>query len=113
MTYSQLRANLKEICSTDLQQAPDLIGVNDSVNKKLEVFYSKGDDSVLFRTFEEWQKLGYKVSKGEKAFLFWGTPQEFEIRNPNDPSKIESVGSYCPVVFKFSENQVYNPLNLR
>ena len=113
MTYSQHRANLKNICSTELQQATEEIGVNDSVNRKLEKFYAQGDESVLFRTFEEWKNLGYKILKGSKAFEFWGTPQEFEIRNEKDPSKVESIGSYCPVIFKFSENQVYRPENLR
>lgn len=113
MTYSQHRANLKSICSTELQQATEEIGVNDSVNKRLEKFYANGDESVLYRTFEEWSKMGYKIIKGSKAFEFWGTPEEFAIRSKEHPEKVESIGSYCPVIFKFSENQVEKIENLR
>lgn len=113
MTYSQHRADLKNICAYNLQQPAHEIGVNDTINRKLERFYSGGDETVLFRTFEEWTKMGYKVLKGERGFKFWGIPQDFEIRNPNDPSKIESIGSYCPIVFKFSESQVIRYENLR
>lgn len=111
MTYSQHRADLKNICQINLKQQTEEIGLSESINKKLQLYYSSGDETVLFRTFEEWVKMGYTVKKGSKAFKFWGTPEEFEIRNPKDPSKVEGIGSFCPVVFKFSENQVYNSQN--
>jgi hypothetical protein len=113
MTYSQHRVDLKNICQDVLKQATDEIGVNDSVNSKLEKFYADGDESVLFRTFEEWIKMGYIINKGAKAFKFWGVPQEFEIRNPEDSSKVNGIGSWCPIIFKFSEHQVSNPQNVR
>ncbi|HLP03853.1 MAG TPA: hypothetical protein VK152_00350 [Paludibacter sp.] len=113
MTYSQHRANLKEVCKNQILSNIDSVEHRESVNKKLEKHYSGGDETLLFRTFEEWEKMGYRVTKGEKAFLFWGVPEDFEIRNPNDPAKIESVGTYFPIIFKFSEKQVYNHQNLR
>lgn len=113
MTYSQHRANLKTVCS-NLATAQDAeVTENESVNKKLEKFYAQGDESVLFITFEEWANLGYRILKGSKAFEFWGAPEEFEIRDKKNPSKIESIGSYCPIIFKFSEHQVERPENLR
>lgn len=113
MTYSQHRADLKNLCAHQLNQEADEIGVNDSINRKLEKFYAHGDETVLFRTFEEWTKMGYKIVKGQKAFKFWGVPQEFEIRNEKDPTKIDGIGSFCPIIFKFSENQVSKTENLR
>jgi len=113
MTMQQHRTILKEICATQLRHSIETEFYNESVNSKLQDYYSDGDESVLFRTFEEWVNLGYRIKKGEKAFCFWGTPEDFEIRNEKDPSKIESIGSFYPVVFKFSEIQVYKPEYLR
>lgn len=113
MTYTERRQELKDICQSLLNVSSEDVGTNNSVNKKLELMYADGDETVLFRTFEEWVKMGYLINKGAKAFLFWGTPQEFEIRKPEDITKIVGVGSYCPVIFKFSENQVSHPQNVR
>lgn len=112
MTMHEHRIELKEISIIANRQTinseTELYG-----NKALEEYYADGDEKILFRTFDEWVKIGYKINKGEKAFKFWGVPQDFEIRNEKDPSKIESIGSFCPIVFKFSENQVYKIENLR
>lgn len=113
MTYSQHRANLKQICATFKTEAEQAAEHKETANKRLEKMYSEGDETVLFRSFEEWEKLGYRVIKGSKAFVFWGTPQDFEIRDEKDNSKIKEVGTFFPIVFKFSENQVYRPENLR
>jgi hypothetical protein len=75
MTYTQHRANLKNVCSILATADSAEITQNQSTNKKLELFYSNGDDSVLFRTFEEWQNLGYKVLRLETL----KTPKKFKI----------------------------------
>lgn len=109
MKYIEHRQELKVI-SKNLNQVGT---VDERMNKKLEKFYSHVNDDIKFRTFEDWNSLGYKVKKNEKAYKFWGKPVDFEIRNLQDNRYITDIGSYFPIIFKFSENQVYKLDNLR
>lgn len=79
-----------------------------SINEALAAFYAVDFAEVLiFKTYEEWGKDGFFVKKGEKAFLFWGMPEEKAKYDNN--GKIISVYSFCPISFKFNQLQVSNP----
>jgi hypothetical protein len=112
MTMHEHRIELKELTANCIRRFAnsdvELYG-----NKALQDYYSDEDETILFRTFDEWVNMGYKVNKGEKACKFWGVPQNFEIRDKKNPAKIESIGTFCPIIFKFSELQVTKIENLR
>jgi hypothetical protein len=105
MTMQEHRKELKELCvKLNNRQANSVEELHG--NRALAEWYADENSNVIFRTFEEWNTLGYKILKGQKGFAFWGHPQEFDIRDKKNPSKIKEVGVYCPIVFKFSQNQV-------
>ena len=45
-----------------------------SVNAQLMQMYIRATGQTDFRTFLDWQKAGFKVRKGEKAFGLWSRP---------------------------------------
>lgn len=62
----------------------------------LNEFYKK-DGNETFRTFDQWKQAGFKVKKGERAFLLWAKPVGNE---ESDEPK------FYPIVFLFSNLQV-------
>ena len=59
--------------------------------------------TTQFKTFEEWQKEGASINKGEKAFLIWGQPVERETAT--DDQATEKMLHY-PISYVFSRQQV-------
>ena len=46
-----------------------------TINEGLKNIYSLQGNKEL-RTFEQWQKAGYQVKRGEKALYLWGKQTE-------------------------------------
>ena len=65
----------------------------------LNYIYDTGDANE-FKTFEEWQAIGYGVRKGVKAFITWGKPRKRVNKRGKEMT-------YFPVRHLFSDKQVY------
>lgn len=100
----QKREYLKNI-SAPLLELKNM-GEIKSVNEGLKNIYSLQGNKEL-RTFEQWQKAGYQVKRGEKALYLWGKQTEKTITENGEEKEIQ----FFPIIPVFSENQVYNLLN--
>lgn len=102
---AQARRNeLKEISQTvkTLVKAGEFKTVNEALIKKI---YKQGN-ATTFKTIDEWNKEGYKVRKGSKAYAIWG--KEIEVQNE------DSIIKFFPLVYLFSNEQVFktdSPVN--
>lgn len=76
------------------------------INNQLQLIYSK-DKENNFNTFFNWIKQGYRVRKGEKAYLVWGKLQMFMKPTPTEkePEKTEQK-QWHPVAHIFHISQV-------
>lgn len=89
-------------------------GMADSVNGYLlEVYEQQEGEGAEFNTLREWNKKGYTVKKGSKAFLIWGKKKEKEesaAKVQEDTSQQgeeqEEQANFWPVCYLFSSNQV-------
>lgn len=68
-----------------------------------------------FKKYREWQKEGYQVRKGEKAFVLWGKPKEGNHHKEKEKVQPEATKkdeleddayTYYPVAYVFSDAQV-------
>ena len=55
-----------------------------------------------FLTFKGWKEKGFKVKKGEKAFLVWGKKRKKEVEENEEAKEF----SFFPLAFIFSNAQV-------
>src|ERR1700733_31934 len=85
----ELSANVKDLVAEQRYK---------SINHALIIEQYKKDGHTTFKTLADWNKDGFKVKEGSKAFLLWGKPQE----------KRGDEGRYTffPVLFIFSNKQV-------
>jgi hypothetical protein len=78
------------------------------VNTLLSDYFYNPSGKLIFKTFNDWKKEGYKIKKGSKAFLFWGTPKEYlklkEKKQGEDPEQDNEI--FFPLAFLFSSEQV-------
>jgi hypothetical protein len=80
----------------------------ESVNELLIQSYTKGEHKE-FNTLKSWNKKGYTVKKGEKAFLIWGKPKKNEDKEetPTETTEEDIIkGKYWPIAYLFSNAQV-------
>lgn len=78
-----------------------------TVNEALiEVFY-RDEENEDFNTLQEWNKKGFKVKRGSKAFTVWGSPRKLK---PADPKPEEDENGrddkFYPLCYLFSNAQV-------
>lgn len=80
-------------------EAPDL-----KVNDILIEFY-KNDEHQEFENFWQWQKKGFKVKKGEKAFFVWSKKRTGteKAKNENEDDK---EFEFFSIAYLFSNAQV-------
>ncbi|WP_026730206.1 ArdC-like ssDNA-binding domain-containing protein [Flavobacterium denitrificans] len=71
----------------------------------IEDFYSK-DQHREFNTFQEWIKKGFRVQKGEKAFLVWGRKRKSNQDQAEPKTEEEKEFSFYPLCYLFSNAQV-------
>lgn len=50
--------------------------IDGTINYVLLNYIYITENANEFKTFEEWQKEGFGVRKGAKAFVAWGKPRE-------------------------------------
>lgn len=76
-------------------------GQFESLNKAIiDTYQNSQDEPVSFKTIQSWNKDGYSVNKGSKAFLIWGKPKTIEARDG------EEERDFFPVAYLFASNQV-------
>jgi hypothetical protein len=80
-----------------------------TVNEVLLQKMYTDDDNTEFNTLFEWSKKGFKVNKGEHAFLIWGKPKPTkkgeESKKPGEQTD-EDDDSFFPLCYLFSNAQV-------
>lgn len=90
-------------------------GKFETINEAIVETCYRDETHHEFKKYGEWQKEGYQVHKGEKAFVLWGRPQTHEKEDPqqNKETKGQSADvlhedsyQYYPVAYVFSDAQV-------
>lgn len=74
-----------------------------TINEGLKAIYSEQGNTEL-KTFEQWQRAGYQVKRGEKALYLWGRQTEKTISENGEEKEIQ----FFPIIPVFSNTQVYN-----
>lgn len=88
-----VRSQLKELTDGLYAQAIAAGRSGLKNNQLLRECYNMSEDTEL-NTFDGWKAQGAQVKKGQKAFLFWGSP-------------IEKDGiTFCPVRYLFTKDQI-------
>lgn len=77
-------------------------GIYENINDGLCHYYAEQGHKTL-KTFNDWNKDGYKITKGAKALLLWGSPKPYKQAEATDE---ESETSFFPVCYVFSNLQV-------
>jgi hypothetical protein len=80
-------------------------GVFSSVNEALLAMYADGTEINEFNTLKQWNEKGYRVRKGEKAFLVWGQPRQ--AAQVSEGSAEPEEYKFWPVCFLFADTQVF------
>ena len=78
-------------------------GVIKSINEGLKDIYTQSGHTVL-NTLQQWNMLGKRVKKGEKALLLWSQPRHVERVN-EVTAEVEKF-DFWPVCYVFSNAQV-------
>lgn len=83
-------------------------GKADSINAYLIAQYRNTEGAnAEFHTLHQWNKKGYKVTRGSKAFLVWGRPPAEQAKDNGQPQETEEDESkFFPICYLFSSNQV-------
>lgn len=73
----------------------------------IDVFYKKGENKE-FHSFVGWKEKGYRVKKGETAFLIWGKPRKKQGKEDEkkDDEEEKPGAEFFPLAYIFSNNQV-------
>jgi hypothetical protein len=112
-TKQDKRKALKELSKiAKMRMQLDCEGM--SVNEILiEKFYTS-DEHTIFKTLHDWNKEGYKINKGEKAFLIWGKPRNTnkeQTYNKEGEEGEEEENEFFPICYLFSNAQVTKKLH--
>lgn len=81
-------------------------GQYDSVNEALIDLFYRQDENTEFHTLYDWSKKGYKVKKGSKAFVIWGSPRELKRTEPAAEQDEDRKEDFYPFCYLFSNAQV-------
>jgi hypothetical protein len=76
--------------------------VNEAV---IDLFYRK-DGHDEFNTLWEWNQKGFKVMRGSKAFVVWGSPRELKKTEPQPETEEDKKDDFYPLCYLFSNLQV-------
>lgn len=104
---SQYKANRQKLIelSVSARGIREAEGLEDStINEIIREFFYTNENHYTFNSFWEWKAQGFKVKKGEKAFLFWGMKR----KNKQDEAQTqeEEIYSFFPLCYLFSNAQV-------
>lgn len=106
-TQNNKREQLREISkkAKTLQETdfPDL-----TINEILIEKFYKDKNNQEFKTLWDWNKEGYNINKGEKAFLIWGSPKPIKnkVEATKENNQEEDNDEFFPLCFLFSNSQV-------
>lgn len=86
-------------------------GMFPTINEAIIATCYRDEANTEFKGYEHWQKEGFQVQKGEKAYLLWGRPskEKHEIEsdvNRQDEGKENDEYTFFPVAHVFSNAQV-------
>lgn len=77
-----------------------------TINEILIEHFYKTEIHQTFETLFNWNKKGFKVKKGETAFLIWGTPRKISKEAEKKEKKEEDESEFFPLCYLFSNAQV-------
>lgn len=77
------------------------VGAVDTINQGIIIGYTDATHQE-FKTLKQWNDAGFKVKKGEKAFLVWGKPKKSDKKTDEPHDETE----FFPIAFIFSNAQV-------
>ncbi len=72
------------------------------INEILVKYMYRNTMHKEFNTFNQWKENGFKVKKGEKAFLVWGKKRKKEVEENAETKEF----SFFPLAIIFSNAQV-------
>lgn len=81
-----------------------------TINEMLRTYYEKESHITELNTFDQWKEKGYQVRRGEKAFLFWGRPQNKQKTEEGDQGEektITKADDFYPICYLFDISQCY------
>ncbi len=82
-------------------------GVYPNVNEAIMASYTD-EANIIFKPMPIWNKEGYQIKKGSKAFAIWGRPRKNTgIALEQSPTIEEGQYSFYPVCYIFSNDQVF------
>ena len=81
-----------------------------TVNEILIEHFYTSEEHTEFKTLHDWNKEGYKVNKGAKAFLIWGKPRATNKEQPQNQENEEEESEFYPLCYLFSNAQVTKKL---
>jgi hypothetical protein len=84
----------------------------DTINEAIiETVYRK-DGHEEFNTLPQWNKKGYRVKRGSRAFVVWGSPKEVNKDQQAEPGREapeneeDEKDNFWPLCYLFSNLQV-------
>ena len=92
------------------QQVKPLVkeGQYDFINEALiDCIYKQGGHEQ-FNTLPQWNKKGYRVKRGSRAFVVWGSPKEVQKQSEPETQENEEdeKDNFWPLCYLFSNLQV-------
>lgn len=103
-THKERREALKELSRAVKPLVKE--GQFDSVNEAvIELFYRQ-DGHTEFNTLWEWNRKGYRVQKGSKAFAVWATPKKLNRIEDQAKGDDDKKMDFYPICYLFSNLQV-------
>ena len=99
--------------SKDIKMAKSMGAIDPamSINEALLEMYEKQTGEYIFRTFSNWKKEGYKIKKGEHAFLIWTRPRYIKknkdkVEDKDKNENEEEEYKYYGICYLFHAGQV-------
>lgn len=83
-------------------------GIYGTINAAIVNEFYKKEGNKEFMTFEQWKDKGFRVKKGEKAFLVWAKPLDAlkQEKQGEEAPETEEQGKFFPLCHLFSNLQV-------
>lgn len=77
-----------------------------TINEILIKHFYTSEKDTEFKTLHQWNKDGFNVNKGSKAFLIWGKPRATNKEQPQNQESDEDENEFYPICYLFSNAQV-------
>lgn len=80
-------------------------GEYETINQAIIDLHYKRDGHSDFKTIKQWNEAGYRINKGETAFVVWGKPKKAQDKEQTGDTEDE-ISDFYPLCFLFSNKQV-------